>query len=196
MGPFSTSVWALFYGFLWHMYLVFCCVDLYIRDSIPTFQNQLSSSTSLPKTPSPTEVWGLFTTVTPCNGRHHGRVPSQVITYSPSCVSAVCGLSPSGERKKARKKDSEEERKWKRRRKAKRCNITLCYISLATTSTVNALRRKWKSVHSCSWRFTMHQAHPQAATLSDWGPLCSLEWHQPHLTEVEYPSPTSICSAM
>lgn len=139
-GLFSTSVWALFCVFLWHVCLVFCFVDLYIRDSIPTFQNHLSS-TFPPKTPSPTEVWRLFTTVTPCNCRHHSRVPSQVITYSPSSGSAVWGPSPSRKWKKGRNQASKEIKK-ERGRKANRDNIALCSISLATTSTINAFEEK------------------------------------------------------
>jgi len=83
---------------------VFCCVHLYVRDSIPTFQNHLSSSTFLPKTPSPAEVWGLFTTVSPCHCRHHRRGPSQTITYSPSSGSAVWRAESGRKKKKEREK--------------------------------------------------------------------------------------------
>lgn len=138
MELFSTSVWALYHVFLWNTYLVFCCVELCIRDPIPTFQNHLSSSTFLPTSSSPTEDWKLLTTVTPCNYKHRRRIPSQVMTYS---------LTPPAQRveesKYARKKE-----KRKRRRKPRRGNIALCYISLATPFSINALRRKWKSVHS------------------------------------------------
>lgn len=92
---------------------VFWCVDLYTRDSSTTFSKPLlpriSSISSIP-----TEVLGLFITVTPCNCRHHGHVSSQVITSALNSRSAAWVLTQG---KSGGKEESKQARKkWKERK--------------------------------------------------------------------------------